>query len=245
MGPLRPDVRLSGIGLAHIHNPSVLGMLVCMEIDVREAAGRMGVSERRVRQLAAADRLPGRRLGGRWLVDEVAAFDSRPVARPMSERMAWAMVAAISGDDAHDISPTERHRVSSKHRRLTASPDAAHLLRSWLPRRSELRKLSASPQDLDELRSDPRALLSGISDQRSGMSSGSEVELYVRRSEADTLVRDFLLSDKGRPNVWLHISNRRLPSVPPLGLVVADLADHNGPREDGQAVALLRKTMSE
>jgi excisionase family DNA binding protein len=39
------------------------------EIGTTEAANVLGVSSERVRQLAAAGRLPARRVGGRWLVN--------------------------------------------------------------------------------------------------------------------------------------------------------------------------------
>jgi hypothetical protein len=40
-------------------------------------------------------------------------------------------------------------------------------------------------------------------------------------------------------NVWLHVVDRAVPRPAPLGLVIADLADHDGPREDNQVQSLL------
>ena len=64
-----------------------------MEIGVKEVAAQLGVTERRVRQLIDAGALPARRVAGRLLVEETGIPRSRPVARPMSPRIAWAFIA--------------------------------------------------------------------------------------------------------------------------------------------------------
>jgi len=43
-----------------------------MEVGISEAAQRLGVSAERVRQLIHADKLPARRVSGRFLIDESA-----------------------------------------------------------------------------------------------------------------------------------------------------------------------------
>ena len=210
-----------------------------MEVGVHEAALMIGVSDRRARAMLAAGQLPGRQVAGRWLVEEADLPRSRASARPMSPRLAWALIGLVSGDDPDDVAPSERTRLRQKRQQLLDDADAPRLLRSWLRRRVERRQLSIAARDLDELRSDARVLLSGLSDPRSELSAAGEAELYVARSELETLARDYLLSARGRPNVTVHVTDWPLPGAAPVGLVVADLADHDRPREDKRAVELL------
>src|SRR5690606_12205486 len=61
------------------------------EITVAEAADRLGVSPSRVRALVGAGSLPGRKVGGLWLLEEdavdAAGRDPRRSGRPLSPRM--------------------------------------------------------------------------------------------------------------------------------------------------------------
>jgi hypothetical protein len=152
--------------------------------------------------------------------------------------MAWALLDVLSGHTP-DVAASEKARLEAKAAALVQSGEAPQLLRSWLPRRAELLRLSAAPSDLAALRADARFVVSGVSDPRSGMSAAGEAEGYVMRADLPSLTRDFLLSSAGRPNVWLHVSDRRLPAEVPLALIAADLADHDGPREDARVLDLL------
>ena len=200
----------------------------------------MGVSDRRARAILAAGQLPARQVAGRWLVEEADLPRSRASARPMSPRMAWALIGLLSGDQPDDVAPPELTRLRHKREQLLDDADPPRLLRSWLRRRAERRQVSIASRDLDELRSDPRVLLSGISDPRSELSAAGEAELYAAHSELEMLSRDYLFSASGRPNVTIHVTDRPLPAVAPAGLVVADLADYDRPREDKRAMELLR-----
>jgi hypothetical protein len=115
------------------------------------------------------------------------------------------------------------------------------LLRSWLPQRATLLRLAAPPSDLKELLDDARVVPSGISDLRSGMSAGQEVEGYVHPGDVAVLMAEHLMADVNPENVWLHIVDRPVPRPAPLGLVIADLADHDGPREDARVRDLLAR----
>jgi hypothetical protein len=145
----------------------------------------------------------------------------------------------LSGEVPVGLSQPEQSRLMGKYRQMLAAPDRAAVLRSWLPKRAEARRFSAGDRDIAELLADPRLVPCGISDSRSGMSATSEAEGYVQPGALDEVVADYLLSDIGRPNVWLHISDRQVSRPAPLGLVLADLADHDGPREDAQVEHLL------
>lgn len=200
-----------------------------MEIGVVDLAKRLGVSERRARALVASGRLPGRRVSGRWLVEETAIPASRPRSRPMSARVAWELIWLLSDGLLGTLTQPELSRLRAKRRTLLADPDPASLLRSWLPRRAQLARFAIVPGDVDGLLADPRIVPSGISDDRADLSAGGDAEGYVHVDDLAGVASDHLLSKTGRPNVWLHLSDRRLPSPAPLGAVIADLADHDTP----------------
>lgn len=213
-----------------------------MDVGVAEVAERLGVSERRVRQLLVSGRLPARQVSGRWLIDEAAIPRSRRLSRPMSPRVAWAFISLLSDDPVGSLSQPEQSRLRAKHRELLASPEATSLVRSWLPRRARLVRCAVAARDASDLLGDARLVPSGLSDPRSGLSAGTEVEGYVHDDHLAELASDYLLSVAGRANVWLHVADRRLSRPAPIGAVIADLADHDGPREDSQVVSLLRAT---
>lgn len=210
-----------------------------MEVSVKEVAAQLGVTERRVRQLIDAGALPARRVAGRLLVEEAGIPRSRPLARPMSPRIAWAFIRLLSRDPAADISDRELARLERKRQTLRASPQPAVLLRSWLRSRAQLIRLTVSPSEVGGLLEDPRLVPSGISDARSEMSAGREAEAYVRPGDVEQLMADHLMAAVNPANVWLHIVDLPLPRPAPLGLVIADLADHDRAREDARVAELL------
>lgn len=232
-------VHQAHVRASHIHFPTVTGIVVYMEFTLAEVADRLGVSERRARQIVADGRLPARRVAGRWFVAESAIPRSQVASRPMSPRIAWAFIDLLS-ERPVDVSPAERHRLVVKRARLLASPNPAALLRSWLSRRAALVRVALPPGDLPALLEDPRVVPSGLSDPRAGLSGPDEAEAYVHPAALLPLMRDYLMAEVVEsPNAWLHVSDRDLPRPAPLGLVVADLADHDGPREDARVRAIL------
>ena len=209
-----------------------------MDVELAEAARMMGVSAVRARQLAREGRLRARQVGGRWLVDAASLPSAPRRGRPMSPRIAWALVEIGAGRSAEWIEPRESYRLRRALDRLVADDEPEMLLRSWLASRAERQLLSAS--EIDALRADPRLVLSGLSDGRSGLSAAGNVEAYVRAEDATAVRRDHLLVDSGsNANVVLHVS----PTVPdrpvPVLLLAADLADHDGPRELARARGLI------
>lgn len=213
-----------------------------MDVGTREVAEQLGVSERRARQLVASGHVPGRRLSGRWLIDEAAIPRSPRLSRPMSARVAWAFIDLLSGERPVGIAQPEQSRLRAKRRQLVESPEPAALLRSWLLRRSRCERFAIAPRDAAGLLDDARLVPSGVSDPRSALSASAEVEVYVHVDDVAGIVADHLLSRSGRLNVRLHVTERRLGRPPPVGAVIADLADHDGPREDAQVRALLQET---
>jgi hypothetical protein len=71
------------------------------------------------------------------------------------------------------------------------------------------------------------------------MSAGREAEAYVRPGDVEQVMADHLMAAVNPANVWLHVVDRLLPRPAPLGLVIADLADHDRAREDARVAELL------
>jgi excisionase family DNA binding protein len=134
-----------------------------MDIAVRDAAQRLGLSESRIRQLLIAGDLNGRRIGRAWLVDseDVARLQGqqRRSGRPVGPKRAWAIIDLLSGGSAPWLSYSERSQVRSYAARLEeASPDE---WRSTLRGRSELRPVRAHPAAVARLGQFDHVLLAG------------------------------------------------------------------------------------
>src|SRR5690554_5613159 len=159
-----------------------------MDVGVPEAARLMGVSVARARRLAAEGRLRARLVGGRWLVDAASLPSAPRRSRPMSPRMAWALVVLSDGGRPDWVEPREVYRLRQALDRLAADDEPEVLLRSWLASRAERRRFSApAPQ---ALRSDARVVPSGLSDERAGLSAAGDVEGYVQAGDIGVVIRD-------------------------------------------------------
>lgn len=212
--------------------------------SVDEYAAWRGVSAQRVRSLVRSGELPGRRIGSRqWIVDD-AAFVVRPrLGPPMSPPMAWALIGSLSGDSPYpDLPAVRADRLAANRDRLRGAGERApELLSSWLRMRGERLVFRAQPPDVADLLADPRILPSGVSDSRSGLAAGDVAEVWLREfSQLREIQSDYLLLPDPKGNVVIHRGGPgQKGDVAPLGLVIADLADWNAPREDGRVVDLL------
>ncbi|MGW6132467.1 helix-turn-helix domain-containing protein [Cellulomonas sp. NPDC055163] len=210
-----------------------------VDVGVAEAARMLDVSPGRVRQLISAGRLPARRISGRWIVD-LASLPSAPRrGRPMSPRIAWALVELGEDRRAAWTSSSETSRLRGQLDRLARDQEPELLLRSWLASRAVRHVLSAP--DAGRLRQDSRVVLSGISDPRSRLSPGDDLEAYVHDDDLAAVRAEHLLvpARASRANVVLHASPI-LPAQPvPLLLLAADLAEHDSDRELSRSRDLL------
>ena len=212
-----------------------------MDMSVAEFADQRGVSQRRVLELIRNGDVRARRSGGRWLIGLQEINKRALLRRPMSPKMAYALIALLSnGAWQEGLDPVQRHRMKRHVAELQNHKYPGGLLSSWLRKRGEVMPLKANPVDIRKLQLDDRIFLSGVSDTRCGISASDFVEGYIERKNVKQFQKDYLLVDSDVPNVMLRIADIALKRPLPIGLVVADLADHNGPREDSQVVRLLR-----
>jgi excisionase family DNA binding protein len=119
-----------------------------VEIDVAEAADRLGVHPSRVRVLLRRGELSGRRLGSRWLVAEedvarLVVHGARGT-RPPSPARAWGLLHLLQGRDPGWLSPVARSQLRARVREL-AWADAARW-RAMLRGRSDVRISYVKPR---------------------------------------------------------------------------------------------------
>jgi hypothetical protein len=212
-----------------------------MEIGVAEAAEWLQVSPQRVRAMIASGALPARRVSRIWLIDTSQPWAVQRLSRPLSPRMAHGLIDLLSGKPINDLPAPQASRLRGYARRLCEHDQPGRLLAAWLAQRPDGVRIAraAHSADLPSLRADPRLVLSGASDPRSDISA-VEVEAWVRADEWAAVEADHLLSPVGVKNVYVRLSRERVPHPVPMGLLMADLADWPGPREQ-QAVHRLIK----
>ncbi len=180
-----------------------------------------------------------------WLIDTRELARRSFLRRPMSTKMAWAFIDLLSGGTTDPrLDPAEASRLRSRQLELRDHEQPARLLSSWLHSRCPVQRFAVAQDDGPRLIGDPRFAQSGISDPRAGINAAGEYEGYVHSRDIAGLVREFLLVPSSQPNVLLHVVERTTVTPVPFGLVVADLADRNGPREDAQVARLLERQWS-
>lgn len=211
-----------------------------MDVSVAEYARERGVSRQRALSMIHSGQIEARKVGRSWVIDQRELGYRSALGRPLSGRMAGILIAAMSQEDL-ELGAQERYFVDRYRARIADSEDPPRLLHSWLrSRQVRVVSLAGNRADLPALADDALGVSSGISDERAGLSAAGEYEGYVESDDLDEFVRRNLLVPSGSPNVRIHVVEQ-LPSRPaPFGLVIADLADWNRPREDGRVLELLR-----
>jgi len=212
-----------------------------MLYSISEYAKKLGVSRGAAYKRVRSGNIGAFRAGAQWVVPEAAIAAPKPVSRSMAPENAIRLLAALSGCRVDIDDPVVRRRIAEKVEQIGEDGFDMQRLWSWVRARSPRLELSASPADVADLLEDSRLVPSGIADPRAGISASGVAEGYVSAVAVDDLIRDYLLVESERPNVWLHVAD--IPSDAsgrvPLGFVIADLLDHGGPRERSQAANLL------
>ena len=221
-----------------------------VDLSVAEAAQVLGVSARRVRALVESGHLPGRQVGGRWLLPSGAVDRRQEVrregGRPLSPASAWNMLAVLSGaeDSLADLPAPARSRARSRARDLRRLDQIAGKWPSSLASRAHNGRFYGHPSVLEDLLADPRIVRSGISaavDYDAGIVVAASAEGYVRSGDLDDVRSDYALNPdvgQAQANVLLHIVHDEQAAdwffgrqVAPMAVVAADLAERDAPRD--------------
>lgn len=205
-------------------------------IPVSAAARHLGLSEQRIRALAAAGEIAAAKVGGRWLIraGSLEPGRSRRVpGRPMDPCGAWGYLWILSGLSPDWLSPSTRSRL--QRRRLGDEQELIARLR----RRSRLQDLRVHPGMLKRLRADGRLVLSGASaprDHSVDLLAGDEIEAYVRAVDYGDVVKRYELVEADLSNVRLRVVDDACwpfgdeMRVAPKPVVALDLLESDDPR---------------
>ena len=221
-----------------------------MPIGLREAAERIGVSERRVRAMIAAGQLDAEKVQGRWLVEpeslERLADLPRLHGRPWSPELAWAYLLYRDGDpNALDgLSRVSRHRV----RQRAAASLALGELAALAGRRADPWRCRAHRSVIDVLLG--AGVASGLSAAEAlgiglGVRPGEHADVYLPRPRAQEVVEELALVPahgagvnaivRAVPETAWRLGHRE---IAPVLAVALDLAEKVDPRSREAAAQL-------
>jgi hypothetical protein len=160
-----------------------------VEVSVREAAVRMGVSPQRVRSwpLRAASRRASWGVVGRSTSGEPS---KRGAGRPLSARSCWAIPHLLDGRPPEGLSRSELIRARKRLRAV------AQVTPGDLSARAQIQRLAVHRGLRDRLASDPRLVLGGASAAsqcRAGLVAFAEIEGYIKAGDLDGFVSDYAL----------------------------------------------------
>ena len=157
--------------------------------------------------LISKGKVQAERIGRDWLVDSESLEMAQPrSSRPLSPRMAAALLALASGDGPSDLDLAENSRLEARLQLLRDSPVQADPLRSWF---AGVEQRSLYPcRDLDFVRQDERLRPAGLSLPDGGLNDAGLYEAAVAPLDVDDVVARHLLrrSHPGQANVVLHVS---------------------------------------
>ena len=181
-----------------------------------DAASRLGVSPRRVRQMLADGTLPGRRIGRTWVIEEralrTAAAERRGAHRPWNPSSAWRVLALADGAEVA-CTHVERSRA---RRRLAGGLRSIH---GRLESRAHKRRYYVHPSAITRIagRTDVvRTAASASAEHRLGLVGGADLEAYVRQSALQQLIDEESAEERSdRWNLMLRVVEDHVWPFPP------------------------------
>lgn len=181
-----------------------------VEIGVKEASERVGVSQHRLRHLIHSGGLPARRVAGRWVLEADAVdryAEYRQPGRPLSPRVAWGLIDLLESGRAPGLSAPERSRLRVRLRSRPYLGELARLCR----RRAMPLYLRVHPGAL------PRALAwagvvpAGSSARGHDVVDPSRVEVYLPEQAVGPMSRALRARPASRAEANLMV---RVPAGP-------------------------------
>lgn len=215
-------------------------------VGVQTAAKRLGVSPRRVRQMIADKKLPARRVGRAWAIDErdIKPSARRPAHRPWKPASAWAVLAAAEGSSPpHPMAAHDRHRARKR------AAEGLPAIAGQLSERAERRSFYAHPADLPRILSSAGAVRAGASaaaDHGIDLVGGGPDEVYVSESALARIAASHHIEERSeRPNLIMRvIADADWPfpdgaQAAPLAVAAVDLLESDDERARRAAAEIL------
>lgn len=193
-------------------------------VSVAEAAEKLGVSERHVRRLTAAGELHGRRIGDRWLIDADAVrhrsrSEPQP-GRPLSTRMAWAVLAAadsaLEAESSRRPAPIEDRRIRHRLRKLLAEAPPPERWDQWLRHRADPQRVWVHPGVVDRLAEDDRLHPGGaraVAASGVGIAGGSGHSFYIDENVVGSVLADYRAHPAADGQVVLMVVPADVPEM--------------------------------
>jgi hypothetical protein len=216
-------------------------------VGSKDVAGRLGVHESRVRSLLQSGRIPGQKIGNRWVLPQAVAHriasQPRPNGRPLDLRNSWGLLFLASGEDAPWLSPPIKARL---RRRLARFPLDVQLPK--LRRRAEAHYYQVPASTHSRIAADPVLARSGVSagaDYPMDIRAPHVLEAYVPKSRLADLEFRLALAESDEPGANLIL--RGVPEfwplegrkVAPKAAVAADLIESRDERTRRAGQSLL------
>lgn len=216
--------------------------------SVADVARERGVSTARIRQLIAEGRIRAEKVGGVHVIRGDQDVPSPRVSRPLGDRMAWGLVAALSGAVDPALTRSERSRITRMIQRLESAEDPVAVTRSWTAELLPPESLDLPTELVDQLRGERELLPVGASDPRAGPRDVSRLELLVSTRLKAQLREEVAAAGPSSTSVILHhVPDERWPFVSegsvPIGLSIAALARRTDRTTALAARRLLRRAL--
>lgn len=200
-------------------------------VGVTDAARRLGVTTRQVQHLAAQGdlRFVARGLVDRTSLDRYLAARQGSRYRAWSETTTWGAIAILTGRNAHWLGQTQRSRLKTRLRRLTAVE-----LVGRARDRAQVHYYRGHSRTADRLRRD--IVDTSSSSTALGLAGTDHVDGYVHADELDRVTRRHALVEAADGQYTLRATTMDLAIVRDLndaGTVLAalDLAESLDVRE--------------
>lgn len=233
------------------------------EVSVTAAAAELGVSPRQVARLAHAGELEVTRVVGRAFLLDAASVHRlgqmrRQRGRPWNERVAWAALALLSGQEAQWLSEPERTRLKHRLRRIRAGDVA------FFARRRAVTVRMSGWGGIGELVASDRFTVTGVTaidEDRDlatqfGLASTMRrgVDGYVGMGDFDALAEDYGLINDREGDVTIRVVSDRNPHFcpphedtgrrSPIAAVAIDLMDSLDTRERSAGISVLQELIN-
>ncbi|MEK7295053.1 MAG: helix-turn-helix domain-containing protein [Actinomycetota bacterium] len=216
-------------------------------LSVSQAAPRLGISDRRVRQMLERGEMEGQRVGWSWVIDSKAidVVRRRPLAgRRWSPEAAWALLLLANGEHPN---MTVMEASRAKHRLTDHDLD---VLVMKLASRGEIRKFYGHKSILQPLADERMVVRSGVSAARehnADIIALEFLEAYVPVGRIEKLVKKYALeSSPERPNILFRIVDDKVWPFPKnvkvasRVVVAVDLLDSDNERTRRAGAGLAR-----
>lgn len=222
-------------------------------LSVTEAAERLGVSDRQVRNLLECSQLDAQRIGRTWAVSaesvRARAQEEVSLGRPLSAATAWRLLARVDAALRGELATVVEHgdrRVRHRLRRLQAALPPVELWDQWMRRRADLSRVRFHPGVVPRVLADRRVVRADPS-HTLGVRVSDLVPVYVDQADSAGLLSKY----RGQPVELGDASAVNVMSVPELpdGIdwrsqvevaSLLDLAGHPYPRVRHAARARLQ-----